>query len=602
MPTYSIKGPDGKTYSLEGPSGATREQVIQEINRQSQQPQQPTDFAANPRQLKDGEGSDFLRGIGQYTDQYGGIMGGAKMLAGKATGSDSLIESGLKQYKKSEADVGKRGVKKTDSFTGALDEGLGAVLTEFIPYIAGQGVGMIGEAFLTAGAGALIGGSAAPGVGAVPGAVGGFLSRKFVKDGILDEAKKMSGDVKKQFLRNEVAKQLATQEGRDVIKKGYSKLGRTGGLTYMAGKFGAGEVTGRAVDEALAANPDSTDQLEIIKGLNTGKLAALSAGHALADYFFLKIGLNSLDAMPAGQASRMAAIFRNIGVTGLKEAPIEAVQTVLEREGANLPLADKEALEEYINAAAAGFFMPIIPATVGGIRAPLAGQPTDTTPGEPTPREPTTDKAPEAAVETEVDPTSSSVGAAPIDAEVDVDTTEVTETDTEVDDRQGDLFGTEVTETDTDATEVTETEATPVVALEDAAQEAGPMMYEKGPKLHDEFTKENNIDHGGAKSIGPHAEKNFTLNDGKAKQEKRGNDPSKITSGGSKSKGPHTEGHKGAVGHKHSGEESLIQRELRLARIKKDKNKTQRVISPEEQAEIKATTKAQEERFKNRNT
>ena len=139
-----------------------------------------------------------------------------------------------------------------------------------------------------------------------------------------------------------------------------------------------------------------------------------------------------------------------------------------------------------------------------------------------------------------------------------------------------------------------------VLAGKDAAQGAGPMMYEEGPKLHDEFTKENNIVHGGAKSKGPHAEKKFTLNDGKAKQKKRGDDPSKITSGGSKSKGPHTEGHKGAVGHKHSGEESLVQKGLREDRIKKEKNKPKKVISPKEQAEIAATRKRQEERFQNR--
>ena len=200
--------------------------IINRMQQSQSQPQQPTDFAANPRQLQDGEGSDFLRGFGQYTDQYGGIIGGAKMLVGKATGSDDLIKSGLKQYQKSEADVGKRGVKKTDSFTGALDEGLGAVLTEFIPYIAGQGVGMIGEAFLTAGAGALIGGASAPGVGAVPGAVSGFISRKFLKDGILDKAKKLSGRAKKEYLRSEVAKELATTQGQAEIKKGFKSLGR----------------------------------------------------------------------------------------------------------------------------------------------------------------------------------------------------------------------------------------------------------------------------------------------------------------------------------------------------------------------------------------
>lgn len=40
-----------------------------------------------------------------------------------------------------------------------------------------------------------------------------------------------------------------------------------------------------------------------------------------------------------------------------------------------------------------------------------------------------------------------------------------------------------------------------VLAGKDKAQR--PMMYEEGPKLHDEFTKENNIVHKGAKSKGP---------------------------------------------------------------------------------------------------
>jgi hypothetical protein len=44
-----------------------------------------------------------------------------------------------------------------------------------------------------------------------------------------------------------------------------------------------------------------------------------------------------------------------------------------------------------------------------------------------------------------------------------------------------------------------------VLAGKDAAQ--GPMMYEEGPKLHDEFTKENNIVHDGAKSKGPKSHK-----------------------------------------------------------------------------------------------
>ena len=124
MPIFEVTDPQGTKHRVTAPEGATNDDAIRYIASQQSQPQQSTDFAANPKQLKEGEGSDFFRGIGQYTDQYGGIIGGAKMLAGKATGSDDLIKSGLEQYRKSEADVGKRGVKKTDSFTGALDEGL----------------------------------------------------------------------------------------------------------------------------------------------------------------------------------------------------------------------------------------------------------------------------------------------------------------------------------------------------------------------------------------------------------------------------------------------------------------------------------------------
>ena len=43
----------------------------------------PVEPILQPKQLKDGEGSDLLRGIGTYKDQAGGIFGGTKVLAGK---------------------------------------------------------------------------------------------------------------------------------------------------------------------------------------------------------------------------------------------------------------------------------------------------------------------------------------------------------------------------------------------------------------------------------------------------------------------------------------------------------------------------------------
>jgi len=55
MPTYSIKGPGGKTYSIEGPEGATRDQVVSAIQRRlaAQQSAQPEFKPEAPRERLD---------------------------------------------------------------------------------------------------------------------------------------------------------------------------------------------------------------------------------------------------------------------------------------------------------------------------------------------------------------------------------------------------------------------------------------------------------------------------------------------------------------------------------------------------------------------
>ena len=299
----------------------------------------------------------------------GGIYGGAKVLAGKVFGSDDLIKSGMESMQASEAAIGRRGTKETDSFTRAIEKGVGSFVSEYIPFIAGQGVGMIGEALVTSIAGGFLGSVAGPG-GTVGGGVGGLVAKNLVKKGIKEEANKIlkeeGREASEAFVAKKVTEELAKPEMRKLVNK---KIGQTTALGAMASKFGAGEITGRAVDEAIAGVENPEEQLEIIKDLSTGKLATLSAAHALADFFAIKIGLGSLDKLNTVTTNALVTVMKNIGITGVKEAPIEAVQTVLERYGADLPLDDKEALEEYINAAAAGFFMPIVPATIGGIRS-----------------------------------------------------------------------------------------------------------------------------------------------------------------------------------------------------------------------------------------
>ena len=349
-----------------------------------QQPQQPQ----QPKVLKEGEGSDFARGFGTYFDQYGGILGGAKVLTGKAIGDDELVMSGVADMQESEAKVGARGVKETDEFTKAWDKGISEVLTEFLPYIAGQGVGMIGEAFITSIAGGMIGSAVAPGAGTGTGLLTGFVGKELVKKGIIEAAKEMSEVEAQKYIRNETAKLIQSEAGKQAIKNIYKKAGSNIALTGMAAKFGAGEVTGRAVDEAIKDIDDPELQLEKIKELSTGKLATLSTAHALANFISLKIGLGSLEKLAAPTQSMLLNIAKNIGITGIKEAPVEAIQSGIERYGADLPLTDRAALEEYINAAAAGFAMPIIPATIGGIR-------TTTSPTTSSPEGSTVDPEPE---------------------------------------------------------------------------------------------------------------------------------------------------------------------------------------------------------------
>ena len=353
-------------------------QKLADFIKSTQQTQnQPLDLD-QPNILQDGEGSDFFRGIGSYKDQFGGIIGGAEVLAGKAVDSDEMIMSGVERMQESEEAVNRRGVKKTDSFLSAYDEGIGAVLTEFVPYIAGQGIGMIGEALVTATAGAMIGSTAAPGFGTIGGLLTGFVGRQLVKEGIIDAANSLTKKERDVLIRRETARIIQTPAGKQAIKDIYVKAGKVTALSGMSAKFGAGEVTGRAVDEAIRDIEDPQEQLAKIKELSTGKLATLSTAHALANYISLKIGLGSLEKMAAPTQNVLLNVAKNISFTGLKEAPIEALQTAIERYGADLPLDDRAAIDEYINASAAGFAMPIVPATIGGLRSsPIPKKPQD---------------------------------------------------------------------------------------------------------------------------------------------------------------------------------------------------------------------------------
>ena len=378
MPAFEVTGPDGKKYRVDTPEGASANDAINYVNQQYYQQPQEQPVTEQPVQQPqplpaDDTSSDFIRGIKSYIPQQKELLGGAQVLTGKAFGSADMIKSGLERMDRAQKEQIPLS-KETDSFTAALNKGLGAVITDYIPYIAGQGVGMVSEAVLSGVVGSILGSVAGPS-GTVSGGVSGVVAKNLIKKGVKEQTEKIAKEFGQEaadnFVKKEIGDQLADKTINNQLRKEVNKeVGRRLGYTQLAARYGAGETTTRAVDEAIAGIEDPQQKIEKIQELSTSKLAAISTAHALADYIGVKIGLGALEGLAGPTRSMLLNIARKIGITGLQEAPVEVVQSALERYGADLPIADKQAMQEYVDAAAGGFFMPIIPATIGGIRTP----------------------------------------------------------------------------------------------------------------------------------------------------------------------------------------------------------------------------------------
>jgi len=305
---------------------------------------------------------DFFRGISNIPGQIQNIYGAGKVLTGlvanKLGATDTgkeLIKSGTESMDAGEA---KQVVKESDDFVKAWDKGIGSVITDWLPYQVGAGIGNLAEtvAFSLAGAGA--GAITGAGVGAAPGAIAGAVSKTLIKQGIKEAAEKIV-----------VAegKEAAEKYIQSEAKKALVRIGATSGMVAQAGMHGAGEVTGRAVEEAEKSGAKAED-------IELSRVLPAVAVHAVADFFINKIGLDALKIGEKATNSLILDIGKRIAVTGTKELPAEEIQTLAERYGANLSLADAEAVKEYVSTAAASYAMSIAPGAVGGARTNLAAK------------------------------------------------------------------------------------------------------------------------------------------------------------------------------------------------------------------------------------
>ncbi len=366
MPIHQIRANDGSIIEVEAPANTPPDQVLQLAKKQ----QLSAQIEAKKR-LPPAGSSDAWRGLKQRLFGVPGDFGALQVLKGSLTDDEEAMRAGMARMEASEKDVADLGVKKSDTFLGAIEEGPVAFATDYIPLLTGQVAGMFLEMIgLTAGASALAGPA-----GTVSG-VSYLVGKNLLKKNVQNEAKKIAKEkgIKraKDFVEKSVATELTrlqgTKEGKRRINEELRKFVKpaTAGVVYSS--WGAGETMGRVMEEIGTQTDDPEEQLRLLQEKSGSKLAMVSGAHAIANMIGYKIFGRAMEGLAKPTRSYLLNIAKRWGIAGIQEAPVEALQTALELYAADLPLNDAEAIKEFINAAGAGFFMPLAPATIGAIR------------------------------------------------------------------------------------------------------------------------------------------------------------------------------------------------------------------------------------------
>ena len=269
------------------------------------------------------------------------------------------MKSGLTTMAAAKAELATKH-KASDSFTSALDKGVGTVLTDWLPYQIGSGAANLVESLGVMFAGGLVGSAIAPGAGTLAGGATGLVEKELVKRGIKELAEKVAKES-----GEDAAKALFERETKAVVKDIAKRYAAGTALAAQAGFHGAGETTSRAVEEAQRLGKEATD-------IELERVLPAALVHGVAEYFGDKIGLgawkNINDDAKTGMLNLAGSLLKNMAVTGTKEAPVEVIQSAAERFGAKLSLTDASAVKEYIDSAAAAYGMSVAPAAGGTVR------------------------------------------------------------------------------------------------------------------------------------------------------------------------------------------------------------------------------------------
>jgi hypothetical protein len=292
MPLYEITGPDGKVYEIEGPPNATKKQIVEAVQAKL--------AAAAEEKPKEGVGAAFRGGLEGLLSRF--------QTAGEAVFL-SPEEAARRGVERSE-EIGQRfapgssldAVKQAYAERGLLG-GAGEVISQ-IPGAFAEQIPNIAATLASAKAGALAGSFAGPGGALIGGGLGA------------------------------IAPSIAQLFG-----SGLERQAAEGVEDISAGKALAAAVPGAALEAAATFIPLGRSFV--------GKILGPSAEQALAR--------GSKEAGEAIARESLGAVLAKGTTLGVGvEGGTEAIQQMLERYQAGLPITSDDALAEYGQAAYGG--------------------------------------------------------------------------------------------------------------------------------------------------------------------------------------------------------------------------------------------------------
>ena len=146
MPTYSIKGPDGKTYSIDGPEGASKEEVISAIQDQFLEAQ--VNATRPDYGLGEGLSKAFTRGTTQLGSAFGDVLPAA---VASSLGFDEYAKKQMEEAKATQDYLNIYNKPEVPSYKDVKDIGSGLtyfgesvaeqapnLLTSLIPGVGGE--------------------------------------------------------------------------------------------------------------------------------------------------------------------------------------------------------------------------------------------------------------------------------------------------------------------------------------------------------------------------------------------------------------------------------------------------------------------------------